>query len=91
MRSVNRVSIGSGNRLSPVWCQAITWNNAAIWILRNKRQWNSNRNSYIFIDENAFENVVCEITAVLYKGGGGRGELKQINNNMSVSLTQIHF
>ena len=27
------------------------------WILRNKLQWNFNRNSYIFSHENAFENV----------------------------------
>ena len=26
----------------------------------NKFQWNVNRNSYIFIQENAFENVVCK-------------------------------
>ena len=32
--------------------------------LRNKLQW-SLRNSYIFIQENTFENVVCEIAAVL--------------------------
>ena len=31
--------------------------------LRNKLQWNLNRNSYIFIQENAFENVVCEMAA----------------------------
>ena len=30
------------------------------WVLRDKFQWNLNRNSYIFIQENAFENVVCK-------------------------------
>ena len=35
------------------------------WILRSKLQWNYNRNSYIFIQENVFENVVCEIVAIL--------------------------
>ena len=30
------------------------------WTLGNKFQWNHNRNSYIQIEENAFENVVCE-------------------------------
>ena len=31
----------------------------------NKLQWNFNRYSYIFIQENSFENVVCEISAIL--------------------------
>ena len=35
------------------------------WTLRNKLQWNLNRNSHIFIQENAFENVVCEMAAIL--------------------------
>ena len=35
------------------------------WILGNKFQWNLNRNSYIFIQENAFENVVWEMAAIL--------------------------
>ena len=33
--------------------------------LRNKLQWNFNRNSNIFIQENAFESVVCEEAAIL--------------------------
>ena len=32
---------------------------------RNIVQWNQNRNLYIFIQENAFENVVCEMAAIL--------------------------
>ena len=35
------------------------------WSLRNKPQWNLNRNSYIFIQENAFENVSGKIAAIL--------------------------
>ena len=31
----------------------------------NKLQWNHNRNSYIFIQENAFENVVRKLAAIL--------------------------
>ena len=34
------------------------------WKLRNKFQWNFKHNSYIFIQENAFENVVCEMAAI---------------------------
>ena len=33
--------------------------------LKNKLQWNPKQNSYIFIQENAFENVVCEMAAIL--------------------------
>ena len=30
-------------------------------------------NSNIFIEENVFENVVCEMAAILPRGGGGGG------------------
>ena len=33
--------------------------------LKNKFQWNLKRNSYTFIQENAFENVVCEMATIL--------------------------
>ena len=36
--------------------------------LRNKLQWNLNQNSKIFIEENAFESVVCEMVAILFRG-----------------------
>ena len=35
--------------------------NIVNWTLRNKSLWNFNQNSYIFIQENAFENVVCNM------------------------------
>ena len=60
--------IGSDNGLLPGQHQAIIWTNAGIlcnWTLRNKFQWNLHPNSYIFIHENAFENAVCEMTAIL--------------------------
>ena len=62
--------IGSDNGLSPERCQGIIWTNAGILLigtlaLRNKLQWNFNRNSNIFIQENAFESVVCETAAIL--------------------------
>ena len=34
-------------------------------ILRNKHQWNFNRNSNIFVQDNTFESVVCEMAAIL--------------------------
>ena len=35
------------------------------WTLRNKIQWNPSQNSFIFIPENEFENVVCKMAAIL--------------------------
>ena len=35
------------------------------WNIRNKLQWNFNRNSIIFIQEHAFESVVCVIAVIL--------------------------
>ena len=55
------------NGLSPDRRQAIIWTNAGkllIWTL-GTNQWNLKRNSYIFIQENALENVVCEMAAIL--------------------------
>ena len=39
--------------------------NIVNWTLGNKLQWNFNRNSNIFIEENTFENVVCEMASLL--------------------------
>ena len=55
--------IGSDNGLSPGRRQAITW--IVNWTPRNKLQWNVNRNSYIFIQGNPFENVVWKMAAIL--------------------------
>ena len=60
--------IHSYDGLWPVWCQAI-WTNADIfvnWIFRNKLQWTFNQRMIHFIQENAFENVVCNMSAILY-------------------------
>ena len=60
--------IDSDNGMSPGRRQAIIWTkcwNTVNWTLSNKLQWNLNRNSHIFIQENAFENVVCEIASML--------------------------
>ena len=37
---------------------------------RNDLQWNFNQNSYIFIEENAFEKVVCKMAAILSRPHG---------------------
>ena len=35
------------------------------WALRNTIQWNLNRNLYVFIQENAFQNVVRKLAAIV--------------------------
>ena len=54
--------LGSDNALSPDRHQAIIRTNAGILFIRpkNKLQWNCIRNSNIFIDEIAFENVAVK-------------------------------
>ena len=39
--------------------------NIVNWTPRNKLQWTFNRNSNIVIQENTFESVICELTAML--------------------------
>ena len=39
--------------------------NIVNWTLRNKLQWNFNRNSNMLIQENAHKNVVCEMMSIL--------------------------
>ena len=55
-------TIGSDNGLSPGLNQC--WN-MINWNLRNNCQGNFNRNSYIFIQVNTFENVVWKMAAIL--------------------------
>ena len=66
---IKLTSIVSDYGLSPGWRQAIIWNNAGIlfiWTLgTNFSQWNLIRNSYIVIQENAFENVVWKMATIL--------------------------
>ena len=40
------------------------------WTRRNKLQWNFNQNTNVFIQENASENIVCGMAAILPKGRG---------------------
>ena len=58
----NLTIIGSENGLSYGRRQAIIQTNAWILLMEHlgkKLQWNFNRNFNIFIQENAFESVVC--------------------------------
>ena len=69
--SVNRVSIGSGKGLAPNMQQLSHYPNQCWFIVngtvRNKFQWKLNRNSNIFVNENALENVICEKVGILSK------------------------
>ena len=57
------------------WWKLVTWLAASHhlnqcwlivnWTLKNKFQWNLNKNSSIFVRKNAFENIVCEMVAIL--------------------------
>ena len=60
--------IGSDNGLSHERRQAIIWTNAGIlliWPLGTNFRSNINRNTTIFIEENACVNVVCEMNPIL--------------------------
>ena len=61
------ITIGSDNGLSPERRHANIWTIAEILLIGNlrKNQSNLKRNSYNFIQEDAFENVVCERAAIL--------------------------
>ena len=64
----NLTSIGSDNGLSPGRRQAIIWTNAGILLiglLGTNFSEIFNRSSNIFFQENAFENVVWNIAAIL--------------------------
>ena len=62
---VIKAIIGSDNGLLPDWHQATTWINDILSI----RPWGTHfkiiRNSEVFIQENAFENIVCEMAHIL--------------------------
>ena len=60
-------NIGSDNGLSPGRRQAIIWTNAGILLIRPLGTNFSeilNQNSYIFIHENSFENVVWKMATI---------------------------
>ena len=59
--------IGSDNGLSPDRRQAIIWTNAGTLLIQTIGTTFSEifiRNSFIFTEPNAFENVVCELAAI---------------------------
>ena len=57
--------------------------NIVNWILGNKLQWNLNRNCNTFIQEEAFESVICKMVSILPRHQCVR---KPISFNMGFSL-----
>ena len=87
--SVNWVSIGSDNGLSPFRRQAIInqcWVTVN-WTLRSKLPWNSNQDTEFSIHENAFENDVCEMVPILSRGRW----VKQLNKQHFSKRPLTHY
>ena len=57
--------VSPGRRLVGAWSALNQCWNIVNWTPTNKLQWNIDRNSWIYIQENPFENVVCEIASIL--------------------------
>ena len=83
-------TIGSYNGLSPGRRRATNWSNAVNSNLRNKFQRNLKRNSYIFSQENPFENVVCEMAAILSRGKWVN-EGKPFQNSVNNAINKLWY
>ena len=85
------IIIGSDNGLSPGWHQAIISSNSGISLIltnfRNTFQWNLKQSSYILTQQNAVENVVCEMVAILSRPQW----VKAINKALSTSYIWRHI
>ena len=82
--------IGSNNGLSPVRCQAIIWTNAGILLIEPL-----GTNWSIFIDENAFQNVICEMASILSRPQCvnvilAKPPLKYVSNYLSQFHVDVH-
>ena len=49
------------------------WWSIVNWTLRIKLRWNLSQNIKFFFHENAFENIACEMAAIVSRGVGGCG------------------
>ena len=61
----NRDIIGSVNGLAPVWRQAINWTNGVL--LSIGHQFSEIWIAIIFVEIDAYENVVCQMTVILFR------------------------
>ena len=46
------------------------------WTLGDKLQWNFYGNQYVFIQENAFENVICKMVTILSQSENASGQAR---------------
>ena len=67
------------------------------WTLKNKLQWNYNQNTKLFIHENAFETILCEMAAILPRERWVKGfQCWQVRTNLNqvlpvFRLTQMSY
>ena len=92
---VNELTIiSSDNGLSPGRRQAITWTNAGILVIGtlgiNFSEIYLNQNSNIFIQENAFENVIKKLTAIVSQPQCVNHVGKSPRNQGTVRETKAH-
>ena len=81
------IIIGSDNGLSPARRQAIIWTNAAILLIRPL-------GTNLFIQENAFENIACEMASILSRPQCVNAQsIAAPNSNITwiAWLTKIYF
>ena len=81
----NLTIIGSDNGLSPGRRQAIIWTNAGILLIGSSGTDFSeifNQNFSIFLQEHAFESVVCEMAAILSQPQGVNADGSQAKRRL---------
>ena len=65
------------------------------WLLSieplNKLQWNSNQNTKLFIRENAYENIVCEMAAILSRGDELNVSLAMLRHSTGYEVLHVSF
>ena len=81
--------IGSDDGLSPGQCQAIIQTNAGILFIHTlgtnfSEKWNIKRNACIFIQENAFKNIICKMAAIL-----SRPQCVKIDSSFPIHIQDI--
>ena len=82
---VNQVNIGLNNGLSPVWRQAIIWNNAGLLSIGPLGR---NFIEIFFINENASENIVCKMVVIFARGRWVKSRLQQIQMCLTLNVTR---
>ena len=88
--------IASDNGLSPGQHQAIIWTNAGILLIgplgtKLNEILIQIRNSYIFIQENALENVVCEVASILSRPQCVKGKVLFSHGDMMTLKRLLHY